>query len=358
MIENIIDKINEVFYYFEIQDITPDNYQINYILRENKKDAPLVEALWAEFEREGINNAAWADNTRKSVHQVINLLKEFRPKLKINELTTTVLNDFILYQQNNRLVDIQYQKRKIKLPEGTNRGYANNVIAKHCNIIRRFLRWAVNKQYIGSELLINWKPEVKTIDKPVIFLTWEELMQLYQAELTDRVKDEVRDIFCFMCFTSLRYSDAINLKKNQIHSDYLLVVTQKTHKNIEIDLNKYSSAILEKYADSKGDYALPRQSNRDMNNILKVIAKEVGLNDTVSISQYYGTQRIDKTVPKYEVISTHCGRRTFVCNALSLGIMPHVVMKWTGHSNLAALKPYMDAADTLKREEMNKFNSR
>ena len=161
-----------------------------------------------------------------------------------------------------------------------------------------------------------------------------------------------------MCFTSLRYSDAINLKKNQTHSDYLLVVTQKTHKNIEIDLNKYSSAILEKYADSKGDYALPRQSNRDMNNILKVIAKEVGLNDTVSISQYYGTKRIDKTVPKYEVISTHCGRRTFVCNALSMGIMPHVVMKWTGHSNLAALKPYMDAADTLKREEMNKFNSR
>ncbi|MDE6558866.1 MAG: phage integrase SAM-like domain-containing protein [Muribaculaceae bacterium] len=148
-----------------------------------------MEALWAEFEREGINHATWADNTRKSVHQVINLLKEFRPKLKINELTTTVLNDFIIYQQTNRLVDIQYKRRKIKLPEGSNRGYANNVIAKHCNIIRRFLRWAVNKQYIGSELLINWKPEVKTIDKPVIFLTWEELMQLYQAQLTDRVKD-------------------------------------------------------------------------------------------------------------------------------------------------------------------------
>ena len=62
------------------------------------------------------------------------------------------------------------------------------------------------------------------------------------------------------------------------------------------------------------------------------------------------------TRPKYELLSSHCGRRTFICNALALGIPPHVVMKWTGHSEYSAMKPYIDAADSLKTESMSKFD--
>ena len=43
-------------------------------------------------------------------------------------------------------------------------------------------------------------------------------------------------------------------------------------------------------------------------------------------------------------------------NALSLGIAPDVVMKWTGHSSLKAMKPYMALADKIKKESMKKFD--
>ena len=54
--------------------------------------------------------------------------------------------------------------------------------------------------------------------------------------------------------------------------------------------------------------------------------------------------------------TTHVGRRTFICNALSLGIPANVVMKWTGHSDYKAMKPYIDIADDIKANAMNKFD--
>ena len=41
---------------------------------------------------------------------------------------------------------------------------------------------------------------------------------------------------------------------------------------------------------------------------------------------------------------------------LSLGIPPQVVMKWTGHSDYKAMKPYIDIADEIKINAMEKFN--
>ena len=50
------------------------------------------------------------------------------------------------------------------------------------------------------------------------------------------------------------------------------------------------------------------------------------------------------------------GRRTFIVNALSLGIPPNVVMKWTGHNDYKAMKPYIDIVDSIKAREMTKLN--
>ncbi len=74
------------------------------------------------------------------------------------------------------------------------------------------------------------------------------------------------------------------------------------------------------------------------------------------VTYYRGNERIDEVTPKYALLGTHAGRRTFICNALALGIPPQVVMKWTGHSDYKAMKPYIDIADDIKANAMSKFN--
>ena len=48
--------------------------------------------------------------------------------------------------------------------------------------------------------------------------------------------------------------------------------------------------------------------------------------------------------------------RTFICNALALGIPPQVVMKWAGYSDNKAMTPYMDIADDIRVNAMSRFN--
>lgn len=54
-------------------------------------------------------------------------------------------------------------------------------------------------------------------------------------------------------------------------------------------------------------------------------------------------------------VTTHCARRTFVVNSLRLGIPAEVIMKWTGHSDFSAMKPYVAIVDKLKKENMAKY---
>ena len=41
-----------------------------------------------------------------------------------------------------------------------------------------------------------------------------------------------------------------------------------------------------------------------------------------------------------------------------LGISPEIVMKWTGHSDYKSMKPYIDIADSAKKEAMKLFNKK
>lgn len=41
-----------------------------------------------------------------------------------------------------------------------------------------------------------------------------------------------------------------------------------------------------------------------------------------------------------------------------LGIAPQVVMKWAGHADYKAMKPYIDIADAAKQQAMSLFNKK
>ena len=163
---------------------------------------------------------------------------------------------------------------------------------------------------------------------------------------------------CFCCFSSLRYSDVSELKKTDIYDGAIHIVTQKTNDKITIELNDYTKSILDKYKDIEGDYALPVISNQKMNKYLKIVCKECNINEKLTNVYYKGNKRYEETKEKWELIGTHCGRRTFICNALMMGIAPNVVMKWTGHSDYKSMKPYIDIADEEKEKAMSLFNKK
>lgn len=236
----------------------------------------------------------------------------------------------------------------------------NSTIGKQLGFLKWFLRWATAKEYNSNNAFATFRPKLKSTEKRVIFLTWDELMTVYNFDIPESKQylARVRDVFCFCCFTSLRYSDVFNLKRSDIKGDSIQITTVKTSDSLTIELNKYSQAILDKYSDTPfiGNKALPVISNQRMNDYIKELGELCGIDEPQSVTYYVGNKRVDEVYPKYELLGTHAGRRTFICNALSLGIPAQVVMKWTGHSDYKAMKPYIDIADKIKVEAMNKFN--
>ena len=123
---------------------------------------------------------------------------------------------------------------------------------------------------------------------------------------------------------------------------------------MDVYLNDHARAILAKYEGL--DKPLPAMAEQRLNRTLKEVCKQAGIDAPVTRLRYSGSQRIEETIPKYEAVSSHIGRHTFVVQALTLGIPSEVIRKFTGHKSEKTMRPYVAIADTLKAQEMEKFN--
>jgi len=288
---------------------------------------------------------AWQKATYTKFGAIKMHLKSFDSALSFDKITDEWMQRFVQYQINVPL--------------------RNTTISKNTGFLKWFMRWAHKKGYYDGKVHDTFRHKLKGTDgnnKEVIHLSWDELLGLYDLKIPDTAQRlaRVRDIFCFCCFTSLRYSDVAKLRRSDIKETHISVVTQKTADGLKIELNDYSREILEKYKNCTfmDDKALPIISNQRMNDNLKELGKLAGLNEQQRIVYFIGGERYEEVYPKYELLTTHCGRRTFIVNALYLGIPAEVVMKWTGHSDYKSMKPYVKIVDDLKAREMCKFNKK
>lgn len=316
--------------------------------KQDKRDTLLLSDVIDQFTQQvGFENS-WSERTYKHFKTIKNHLVSYNPKLSI-DLTEDDMYNFMHYLQT--LKSKEYSD---------SRGLSNNTISKYISKFRWILRWANKKGYYNGDLHLTFKPKLSNTQRTIVYLEWDELIKLYYYEFKSESLSQVRDVFCFCCFTSLRYSDVANLKKSDIHEDHISIVTKKTHELLRIELNDYSREILDKYRENnfKGNMALPVISNQKMNDYLKLIGKELEFDEPITNVYYVGSRRYEDVFPKYELLTTHCGRRTFIVNAIFLGIPAEVVMKWTGHEDYESMKPYLEIVDRLKSEQMSKFNKK
>lgn len=342
--------IQDIFKEYELQEVipTPDMLRNAFHAKvtgdESKKNLMKKSFfdVYSEFCEENGKLNNWTVATRQKFEAQRHHLQDFNPNITFSDFTEEGINKYI-----------SFLGEELKM--------RNSTIGKQLGFLKWFLRWSLRKRYHENDAFESYKPKLKNPGRPVIFLTRQEQEQLknYMIPPNKQYLERVRDVFFFCCFTGLRYSDAYNLRRSDIKDNHLDLVTIKTNDHLTIELNKHSRAILEKYKDIpfQNDKALPVISNQRMNEYLKELCELAGIDAPVHLTYYRGQQRVDETLPKYELIGTHAGRRTFICNAILLGIPANVIMKWTGHSDYKAMKPYIDIADETKAQAMERFDN-
>ena len=150
------------------------------------------------------------------------------------------------------------------------------------------------------------------------YLTPAELIQLKNVPLNDTLS-KVRDVFLFMCYTSLAYSDVAKFDYNRdvFEKDGKLVFADsrlKTDEDYFIVLIPQAIEILERY-----EYQLPIFAKQRMNDYLKIIAERANIK---------------------KAITTHYARHTAACLALNNGVRIEAVSKMLGHANIKTTQVY------------------
>ena len=380
-LRNYRDQMETTFRFFDAMDKIPTPSQLQKKYEERlsgitprrpepetpkvqKPKGPDMFVVFDEFTRKCGEKNAWTIATFEKMSALRADLQNFGPKVKLSELNEDTLTRFVGYLRDEKVIYPARNKKDKEEDEKEKKpvriGLNNTTIRKKLEYLTWFLRWARDSGFAVNPAFKTFKPTLKQAQNKVIYLTKDELARIRDLDLswTPRL-EPVRDIFLFCCLTSLRHSDADNLRRTDVKGEHIEVTTIKTGDSVSIKLNKNALAILEKYKDVPfpGNRALPSYTNQAMNRSLKELCQLAGIDEPIRITTYKGNTRKDEVHPKWELVGTHTGRRTFIVHALSMGISPSVVMKWTGHSDYKAMKPYIDIVDSAKDEAMAKFDN-
>lgn len=364
----------------EIRGMKFSASQINDAIAEY---SDTIDCCFHEFSRQGVVPST--DQLKDMLHQ--EMARDLRSTVTITperKSLKELFDDFLMicgYEKNwNRLAKEKYRQAfthitsansgltpdnisiqtMYKLREWyVSNGYKNRTINKQTVMIKSFLSWVDQQEgYSIPSAVLEFSTNLKVIPRTVTFLKYQELMAFYHYPFQDEHLARARDLWCFMAFTSLRYSDLNALRHAHIiEGKRIEMFTQKTDGHISIPLSDNAIEIINKYiGKTKHGRVFPSIANQKLNDYVKEAAKEAGLDREIIDSYYIGTERYDVVRKYHDIISCHDARRTFVTCSLAMGIPPEVVMKCTGHSDYKTMKPYIETITETQVMEMEKWN--
>ncbi len=170
------------------------------------------------------------------------------------------------------------------------------------------------------------------------------MFQLLSIDLSTKLRlEKVRDVFCFACFTGQRFSDITRFNKNHLEDNKWQFTAFKTRKKTVVPFEGFIAnalPILEKY-----NYSFPIISNQKFNDYLKEIGELAELTNSVRKMRYTGTKEVEFIQPKYEYMSSHMARRTFVTIMIEKRVPLTIIQKITQHSDIRTLVKYEGHSD-------------
>lgn len=316
---------------------TPTFEYLKEFLDENfKKGKKEIEYL-TDFLNECINSKGrqLEEGTIKGYRSLKTHLLEFE-KYKRKKLTFDSLNKELY---TNLIEYFAYEKNMEN----------STIKEKHIKNMRSFLNWSVEKGFITKNPFKEIKFPYKIPPTQSIALTEEELNRIYHFDLSGNDKLQwVRDILCFECYSGLRFGDLDNVTPDKLNGNRLNAVIKKTNDLISVPLRPEAIEIINKYFENNKEF--PNKSNQKTNKYLKELGKLAKINDTVTSIHLSGNKRREATRPKYEMLGTHTGRRTFVTLSYQKGMRVLDIMAITGHKDYDSFRKYY-RLDNIKVHE-------
>ncbi len=336
ILEDFIKKRGDELLDFREIDVAFYNELENYLVNLEYSNSTTAKII-SQF-RQFLNFALINNYTSK-------VFKDYRTKLKIglkDPLTLTPeqiieLKDFIEFDYSSNILNDDGNSIYLKYYEG----------------------WYGKSYLVDDELF-------ETIMDPISKRAKRDLKgQLVGMETKNTFNyyttyEIVKDLFLFSIATGLRWSDCVKVKvgdfdiKNRKYS----IIQQKTNDLVPIIENELSKQLYRKYSKGKSvfQYLFPINCKKNdftrqnyltkVNEHLKEIGKILKFNHSVNTIRRVGKNPTkNPSVPFYQLISFHMGRRSHATILSHLGVDMKSISHQMGHSNMTMTGKYISKDD-------------
>ncbi|MBN1618544.1 tyrosine-type recombinase/integrase [Candidatus Dojkabacteria bacterium] len=323
-------------------------YQLSEIKqRYSDKTAPVTLSffdIYDEFLK--VKNMSMTRNGIKDFKtlktHLLGFEKERGSKIILSEIDLTFFEKF-----ENYLSKLKIARKAKDSDEVEKIPFADSTILKNLQTLRVFLN---GQQDRGLPVNMSYKKfKIRSKPVPALVTLEPEEYKLLLAKVDNERLEKVRQLFVLQCATGLRYSDVIKIRKNHVRDNTIFMNSTKTRQKLQIPLNDNSKEILSACNYDTSTIAI---SNQKYNDYIKELCELVGINQSFVKTSYRGNKEFPEDLKKYEIMSSHHGRRFFITQNLINGARPEVIMSMTGHVDFRSFSKYIAVTDRSRVNAM------
>ncbi len=276
-----------------------------------------------------------ADNTIKKYKTLQGVLRTYNRNLNATEINDVWRTDFVNYL--NRL------------------NYSANTQVKYIKDIKMLCKYASKDNKLSKQVLmweINATP--KNVSEYITF-TFPQLEMLKTTEMPTERLSNARDWLLISCYTSVRVSELLTMKKENIiqdGEDYFIEVIEKKNQNKTGGL-KYVyllPQVVEILNKRSGDFPT-KTSEQRYNDAIKEVCEKAGFDEIIEWGKTevtkHGTRKVITKEPFHRFVTSHSGRATFV--TLFKDKLPtEIIQMQTNHHSTEMVEHYNKTDNKIK----------
>jgi integrase len=326
------DRWNEYKYYICSRKMEADLITLKSYMTTGKMETKKFELI--KLLRQGVKeDYNISDSSKANYNRVIDKAESYLNAKKIIIKESTQINtEFIRSLQT-------YVRENYNISVATFNDFTKilSIIIKNYIVKKGYM----NKSDFTNIIFDKQTNKIDTTDNKIA-LTDEEIITLYNYKCKTQSDEELKDIFLMECLTGHRISEIKDIDKNLYEDNgklYFRLVQNKTKNNM-----KSRSFIFQMAVDILNKYnrKLPSFNKDILDKRIKVIAKEAGIKGSESILYQGANENEAKEITKerYDLISSHTGRRTFVTLLSVRGYDTEQIKMYTGHKDSEMVEKY------------------
>lgn len=180
------------------------------------------------------------------------------------------------------------------------------------------------------------------------YLTLEELRAFEAVQVKGAKARVVQVEFLIEAFTGARLSDVMTFTAENFAGGYLTYTSKKTKVTATVPVSEKTRGWILYAQEHRADEPTLMSRNR----IIRRIAKEAGIDAPVK-TRHGG---VEKVTPKWEVLTSHCGRRSCATNLVAAGATLTEARFTMGHTSESMTSRYVcEARPNLSAKAMRYF---